>query len=100
MLKYYVNISPTCIIIYLTNLFDIPVSLELLVAQMLFFLPGPRYDTLSSRLSLVRSGVARRHHVLNVFNQGVTGRRHGALKHRETETWSAQHYYRDCISYS
>lgn len=50
----------------------------------IFFPPGPRYDTLSSRLSLMRSGVTRRHHVLNVFNQRVAGRRHDDLKIRQS----------------
>lgn len=62
--------------------FDVPVSLELLVAEKLFLLPGPWYDILSSRVSFMRSGVTEGHHVLDVFNQRVTGRWHDGLKIR------------------
>lgn len=83
---------PATVLVYEQS--DIPVGLELFVAQI-FFLPGPWYDTLSSRLSFVRSGVTRRHHVLNVFNQRVTSRRHDDLKIRQP--WSTKHYARNCI---
>lgn len=68
----------TCILVVpVQQLFDKPVSLELLMFYM--FLPGPRYDTFSSQLSVMRCGVIKRHHVLNVFNHRVTRRWHDYL---------------------
>lgn len=50
----------------------------------IFFLPGPRDNALSGRLPLMRSGVTRGHHVLNVINHRVAGRWHDNLKIRQS----------------
>lgn len=96
MQKHYnSHILPlTVVVLYQT--FDMPVSLELLMAQI-FFLPGPRDNALSGRLSLVRSGVTRGHHVLNVINHRVAGRWHDS--ENQTEPRSAKQYWRQPLLY-
>ena len=74
---------------------DGPVCLELLFDKLVFPFSGSWYYTPPGILSILRRGVVRRHHVLNVINHWITGGRHCGLKgytHTEVSSSSSSKY--------